>query len=117
MRYVCRIRRMSGLLFYGLLVLLTACGAENTSSGVFPGVVLLTSPNMAEICTGTLVSANTVLTAKHCVQSSGTYSIAATQGTYFSSNIVRSPSDDVSRDMAFVIFIEAVGKKADVMMI
>ena len=79
----------------GILFLLLGCGkAEDSESlesasryGVaetsgYPAVVRVVFPGGAGLCTGAFVSPKAVLTASHCTQSSGTYTILSNFGTF-----------------------------------
>ncbi|MCB0416884.1 MAG: trypsin-like serine protease [Bdellovibrionaceae bacterium] len=94
------------------LLFLVGCGARDLSSlptpsaskveftNDYPSVVKVISPGGSGLCTGTFVSARAVLTASHCTQSSGTYTVITSFGTFYTSNrrnygpgVVNDPRD------------------------
>ena len=66
---------------------------NQTTSGVlvfqttdYPAVVEIIAPDGTTGCTGTFISARAVLTASHCAQQSGIYSVNTSFGTFTTSN-------------------------------
>src|SRR5687767_10661950 len=101
----------------GTSLALIACGkkSENSYSGAglpnpsasvvsattgYSPVVMVVLPGGSGLCTGTFISKKAVLTASHCVSSSGRYSVVSSFGTFYTytaerlgPGIVEDPSD------------------------
>jgi hypothetical protein len=121
MKYVCGITSILGA---GLAALLVGCGQAGAgipvASGVavsitdgYPGVVMVILPNESGYCTGVIVSQNAVLTANHCLLTSGTYSIVGSDGTtYTTTQFVTNGTGSVSdtRDIGILIFSQSIVK-------
>lgn len=75
-------------------------------AGAFPPVVMVILPGGTGMCSGTFISPNTVLTASHCAQTSGTYQIQTSFGNFTTSTkYTFGPGQvDDPNDIALLVF-------------
>lgn len=110
-----------------LSILLIGCQRDRYSAGNLPSpngrysqrtegyhaVVLVIAPQGRGICTGTFISERAVLTASHCVDRVGEYTVATSFGNFKTSRRVRLGAGvvDDPNDIAVLIFDENVASR------
>lgn len=117
-RYVCAWAPVCALI--GLSLALISCGKlesgvdlpapsatlSSVTSGYEP-VVMVVLPGGSGICSGTFISTRAVLTAAHCTQNAGTYTVTGSLGTFSTSTRVNyGGAADVNdtHDISVLIF-------------
>lgn len=114
----------------GISLALISCAKKDANSSLpspssnyasvttgFAPVVMVVLPNGAGICTGTFVSPKAVLTAAHCTQRSGRYSVVSSFGTFSTYTVENygGPADvGDENDISFLIFDDAVASSSQV---
>lgn len=107
-----------------LALAMTGCGAElgrqsrgtgaagrfNVVTNGYPGVVMVLAPNGSGLCTGVIVAARAVLTASHCLLTSGTYTVRTDEGTFNTTTKIQNGPGvvDDPEDIGFLIFDEDI---------
>jgi secreted trypsin-like serine protease len=87
-----------------------AAGRLSGITNEYPGVVMVLAPNGSGLCTGAIVSPQAVLTATHCVLSSGEYTVRSNRGDFKTTHVVRhgNGSVDDTNDISLLLFPEAI---------
>jgi len=90
----------------------TASGIAVKVTSGFPGVVMVILPGGNGFCSGTIVSQYAVLTATHCLKSTGLYTVRGPEGNVTTSTFVTNGSGTVSdpNDIGFLLFNKAIVK-------
>ncbi len=96
-------------------VIPAAAGRFGAITNEYPGVVMVIAPASSGLCTGAIVSENAVLTAAHCVDSAGIYTVRTKNGDFKTSKRVWAGTGHVddTNDIAFLIFNETLTTKQE----
>jgi Trypsin len=80
----------------------------------YPAVVRVILPGGRGLCTGTFVSPRAVLTAAHCTQAAGNYTVTSAFGTFTTSTRVNYGPGEVEdpHDISFLIFSQDVADRS-----
>lgn len=84
----------------------TAAGRLSATTTAYPGVVMVLLPNGKGLCTGVIVGERAVLTARHCVDLAGTYTVRTSTGDYQTSRVIQTGTGDVddANDISLLVF-------------
>ncbi|MCB0416719.1 MAG: S1 family peptidase [Bdellovibrionaceae bacterium] len=114
--------RLRALTYAGVL-LLAACSGLNDMdllespvkqrveiTSEYPAIVKVVSPGGLGLCTGTFIADRAVLTAAHCTDRDGTYTVLSAFGTFQTDTIMNFGNGGIDdpNDLALLLFPEAV---------
>ena len=125
MLYVWRTSRFCAFMIFGFVAmgcqkkdlsfLPTPNGQYALVTNEYPAVVKVILPRGQGLCSGTFISRRAVLTAAHCTQASGTYTVITSFGTFTTANRVNFGPGivDDPNDISILFFTQDIADESE----